>query len=38
MGLRGLVDGSIFSAGALLRVCRRAWRVFSVGRPFYVGV
>jgi hypothetical protein len=37
MGLRGLVDGSIFSAGALLRVCRRAWRVSWEGRPFCVG-
>jgi hypothetical protein len=33
MGLRGLVDGSIFSEVALLRVCRRALRVFWVVRP-----
>jgi hypothetical protein len=33
MGLRGLVDGSIFSEVALLQACRRALRVFWVVQP-----
>lgn len=36
MGLHGLVDGRTFSAGALLLVCRRAWRVSWEGRPLCV--
>lgn len=38
MGLHGLVDDRTFSAGALLLVCLRAWRVFWVGRPLCVVV
>lgn len=31
--MHGLVGGRTFSAGALLLVCRRAWRVSWEGRP-----
>lgn len=33
MGSHGLFDDRTFSAGALLLVCRRAWRVSWEGRP-----